>query len=247
MTFLFALVDKTRSSKRAQKWPRLAFLLQSIFFFLLSGSACAQTFEFLPEIDAYYKINSSTRLDFQAKETREAGSPTQAEIGPSLDYFVKPLVGLKNIPIFDPTEAKSRLLELFVGYRYLPSPDKPTVQRMEVGFIANFPLVAKILLSDRNRFDLDWQPGQFYWRYRNRVKLQRTIHIGSYNPAPYVSAEPFYQSQYGKWATTALYAGSLFPAGKHFAFDAYYEHQNITGKHPNQQLNQAGLILNIYL
>ena len=112
--------------------------------------------------------------------------------------------------------------------------------------MANFPFVAKILLSDRNRFDLDWQPSHFYWRYRNRVKFERTIQIGSYNPAPYVSAEFFYQSQYQKWATTALYAGALFPTGKHFAFDAYYEHQNITGKRPNQQLNQLGLILNVY-
>lgn len=117
---------------------------------------------------------------------------------------------------------------------------------MEVGFIANVPLVAKILLSDRNRFDLDWQQGQFNWRYRNRVKLQRAIHIGSYHPAPYVSAEPFCQSQFQKWGTTALYAGSLFPGGRHFAFDACYEHQNITVQHPNQQLNQFGLILNIY-
>lgn len=53
------------------------------------------------------------------------------------------------------------------------------MQRMQVGFVANFPFVAETLLSDRNRFDLDWQSGQLYWRYRNRVKLQRTIHIGS--------------------------------------------------------------------
>lgn len=159
---------------------------------------------------------------------------------------MKPLASLRNIRVFDPTEAKSRLLQLFVGYRYVPSADKPTVQRMEVGFVANFPLVVQFLLSDRNRFDLDWEPGKFYWRYRNRVKLERPIHIGSCNPAPYLSAEPFYQSQYQKWATTALYPGILSPVGKHFAFDVYYEHQNITGKRPNQQLNQFGLILNLY-
>jgi hypothetical protein len=50
-----------------------------------------------------------------------------------------------------------------------------------------------------------------------------------------------------KWATTALYSGCLLPAGKHMQFDPYYEHQNITGKRPNQQLNQFGLVLNLYL
>ena len=204
-------------------------------------------FQFLPETDAYYTMSSTLRLDFQAKETREAGDLMQAEIGPSLDWFVKPLISLEKIPIFDPDRAKSRLLQSFIGYRYLPSPYEPPVERMEVGFISNFPFPAKFLLSDRNRADLDWSNGGFHWRYRNRPKLQRMIPISSYKPAPYVGAEFFYLSQYQKWSTTALYAGALCPIGKRLSLDVNYEHQNLTGKHPNQQLNQLGVILNIYL
>jgi len=106
---------------------------------------------------------------------------------------------------------------------------------------------AQILLSDRNRADLDWSSGGFNWRYRNRPKFQRRVSIGSHKPAPYVSAEFFYLSRYRKWSTTALYAGVLFPVGKRFSLDAHYEHQNLTGKRPNQELNQLGVILNIYL
>ena len=47
---------------------------------------------------------------------------------------------------------------------------------------------------------------------------------------PYASVEPFYQSQYGKWSETAIYAGCIFPIRKHFQLDPYYEHQNQTGK-----------------
>ena len=238
-------IPVTASNAFPSKMGQTAALL--LLLCLLPGKpARAQTSQFLPEVDVYYKIQQNIRLDFQAKQTREAGDPTQAEIGPSLDLFVKPLVRLKNIPIFDPDKTKSRLLQLFVGYRSVPSPDKATIDRMEVGFISNVPLVANILLSDRNRADLDWSKKPFVWRYRNRLKLQRTVAIGSYNPAPYASAEVFFQSQYSKWSTTVLYAGCLFPVGKHFAFDSYYAHQNITGKHPNQQLNQLGLILNMY-
>lgn len=208
--------------------------------------ASGQTFEFLPEVDAYYKIQPNIRFTFQAKETREAGDPTQAEIGPGLDFFVKPLVQLKNISSFDPDEAKSRLLQVSVSYRYLPSPDKPTVERLESTFTSNVPLVYKLLLSDRNRVDLDWSQNPFTWRYRNRVKLQRTFSIRSYHLTPYVSGEAFYLSQYQKWTTTALYAGCLLPLGKHVGLDPYYEHQNVTSKSPNQQLNQFGLILNVY-
>jgi len=61
-----------------------------------------------------------------------------------------------------------------------------------------------------------------------------------------VSGEAFYQSQHQQWSTTALYAGCLFPVHKHFELDPYYEPQSITGKRPNEQLNQFGIVLNFY-
>ena len=70
--------------------------------------------------------------------------------------------------------------------------------------------------------------------------------IHSYHLIPYVAAEPFYESQYDKWSTTSLYAGVLLPVGKHVQFDPYYEHDNNTGKHPNQQVNSIGLVLNLF-
>ena len=225
--------------------PRAAVPL--LFLILLSCKpADAQSFQFVPEIDAYARIQSDIRFNFQAKETREAGDPTQAELGPGFDFFLKPLVRLKRITAFDLDDSKSRPLQLSVGFRYVLSPNRPHMERMILAATPHFPLVANILLTDRNRADLDWQEGQFTWRYRNRVSLERRFAVRSYHPGPYVSAEVFYQSQYEKWSTTALYAGCLLPVGKHFQFDPYYEHQNITGKHPNQQLNQFGLILSLY-
>jgi hypothetical protein len=119
------------------------------------------------------------------------------------------------------------------------------VNRLEPVVTLHFPLVAQILLSDRNRADLDWSNGNFTWRYRNRVTFERRLDIQSYHPAPYVSAEFFYESQYSKWSTTALYAGCLFPIGRHVQLDPYYEHDNNTGKAPNQQINAFGLALNL--
>jgi hypothetical protein len=217
-----------------------------LLFLVLCAPAGAQTFEFLPEVDTYVKLNSSLRFVFQAKETREAGDPTQAEVGPSLEFYLRPLLRLKAVTAFDLDQSKSRPLVLSVGYRYVPSPDKPPIERMELVATSHLPLVAGLLISDRNREDLDWSDNEFHWRYRNRVTLERAVKIGSYHPAPYVSAEFFYLSQYQKWSTTALYAGSLFPVGKHVQFNPYYEHQNNTGQHPNQQLEQFGLILTLH-
>jgi hypothetical protein len=215
-------------------------------FLLPLPSALAQAFNFLPEIDAYYRPHPDLRLTFQAKETREAGAPTQAELGPGLDFFIKPQARLHDLPFVDPHGAESRLLQLSAGYRLVWSPDKPDIQRLQLAFTSNLPLLFKSLISDRSRADLDWSRGQLTWRYRNRLKAQRAIHVRSYKPSPYVSAEVYYQSQYAKWGTTALSAGSLFPMGKRFSLDAYYEHQNITTKRPNEQLTQIGLILNLY-
>jgi len=208
--------------------------------------AQTSTTEFLPEIDANFKLNPNVRFLFQAKETREGGDPTQAEMGPSVEFYLKPLLKLKNVTLFDLDDAKSRPLVLAVGYRVVPSPGKPTINRLEPVLTFHVPITARILVTDRNRADLDWSPGKFVWRYRNRLTAERSFTIRDYHPAPYVSAELFYESQYAKISSTNLYAGCLLPVNKHIEFDPYYEHENNTGKRPNQQVNAIGLILDLF-
>ena len=207
----------------------------------------AQTAQVLPEVDTYFKLSSELRVSFQAKETREAGDPIHAEIGPSLDFYLKPLIRLKKATEFDLDDSKSRPLVFSVGYRYLPQANNaPATNRMEPVVTLNFPLKGRFLLSYRNRADLDWRNGNFTWRYRNRIQIEKTLTLRSYHPSPYASAEFFYQSQFGKWSDTAIYAGCISPIGKRLEVNPYYEHQNNTGKSPNHQLNQLGLMLNLY-
>jgi len=213
----------------------------------LRSQCPAQTDQLVPEVDVYYKVASPLRIWFQAKQTREDGAPTTAEFGPSLDFFVKSPLKLAQITAFDLDDSKSRLLVLSVGYRYLPTPNAAPTNRLLPFFTLNYPVPKiKFLLSDRNRADLDWQGGNFTWRYRNRVQLERTLRLGSYHPSPYASAEFYYSSQYSKWSDTSLFAGCIFPIGQHVQFNPYYEHQNSTGKSPNQQYNQLGLMLNLF-
>jgi hypothetical protein len=208
--------------------------------------ARAQDLQFLPEIDANLKLNPIVRVNLEAKGDREGGDPLQLQIGPSIQLYLKPLVKLKDVTAFDLDDAKSRFLVLDTGYLYITAPGAPAENRMLVAATSNFPLKAGLLISDRNRADLDWQNGSFTWRYRNKVTLERTFEIRSYHFIPYLAAEPYYESQYNKWSTTALYAGCLFPVGKHVQFDVYYEHQNNTGKKPNKQDDEIGLALHLY-
>lgn len=225
----------------------LRSLALSLAFLGISGTvALAQETEALPELDFYLKVNKYVRFRVQAANTREGGDPTQLTIGPDLQLYLKPLVRLKKVTAFDLDEAKARPLVITGGYRYLAMPDSPGTNRMELTATSHFPLKFGILLTDRNRADLDWTNGTFKWRYRNRLQIEKPLNIRSYHPVPYISAEAYYQEQYHKWGTTELYAGSLFPIKKRYEFDLYYEHQNNTGKSPNSQLEGIGLKLNIF-
>lgn len=218
----------------------------AIFVWFICVPVRAQEMQFLPEVDAHLTLNSRFRTYFEAKEDRDGGDPTQAGFGPSLQLYLKPLIKLKKVTAFDLNDAKSRFLVLEAGYRYIVMPDAPTDNRMVVAATVNFPMKADFFVSDRNRADLDWKGGRFGWRYRNKLTIERTFAIHSYHFIPYIAAEPYYLSKYNKLSTTALYAGCLFPVGKHVQFNSYYEHENNTGKRRNQQLQAIGVALNLY-
>src|SRR6185437_15133691 len=188
---------KTPIFLRARWLTLVAFMLLC----LAAGAQSTQEVQFLPEVNAYLKLNPSLRLSAQAKDTREGGDPTQAEIGPSIEYYVKPLSKLKEITRFDLDDAKTRPLVLTAGYRYLSSPTSPSTNRVPIAATSHFPIKAKLLLTDRNRADLDWNSGSFTWRYRNMLTFERTLAIQSYHLIPYASVEFYYESQYRKWST----------------------------------------------
>ena len=129
------------------------FLVAFLLFVLPSVPASAQQdFQFLPEVDAYYKPDSNVRLNFQGKRTRENGElGVQAEAWPSIEFFLKPLVHLRKISLYDLDESKSRLLVLSFGYRYLATPGSSAVNRTILQATPNLPLKGGFLNSDRNR------------------------------------------------------------------------------------------------
>lgn len=217
-----------------------------MFGFLACFPTFAQDHQFLPEVDGYLKLNSYFRTYLQAKDDREGGDPTQFTFGPSLELYLKPLVKLKNATAFDLDDAKSRPLVLETGYRLITQPNTPNENRLIEAATFRFPIWLNILITDRNRADLDWKAGSFTWRYRNRFQLERTFAIHSYHLIPYLAAEPFYESQYKKWSATDLYAGVLLPVGKHLEFNPYYEFENNTAKKPNQQNYYVGLAVYFY-
>lgn len=221
-------------------------LIAALLFSSTGIPALAQSVEFVPETDTYFKLNSTLRAYLQAKDDRDEGASDQFSIGPSLQLYAKPLVKLKGITTFDLDDSKPRALVFETGYRSVTAPNALPINRMETVLTVHFPLAAGFLISDRNRADLDWTSESFTWRYRNKLTLERTVAIYTYHLIPYVAAEPYYVEKYRKWSTSDLYAGCLLPVGKHIQFNMYYEHENNTGKRPNQQTNQIGVALYLF-
>ena len=202
--------------------------------------------ESLPELGAHVGLNLNVRLVFQDKRTLDDSGLISTELGPSIEFYLKPIRILREITLFNLDETKSVPLTMSVGYRALIYPGKPTTSRVEPVVGVHLPFWARILVTDQNRADIDWTVGSFDWRYRNRLTMERRFTIHSYHPGPYASVEFLHTSRYAKWSNTRLYTGCLLPLGRHLDLDPYYEHDNNTGPRPNQQINAAGLILNLY-
>jgi hypothetical protein len=181
-----------RSRRQSIRVAGYVFLFVLLLF---PGSlANAQTLQTLPEIDAYFKLSSRVPMYVQAKETREGGAPTQAEFGPSIQFYLKPWIQLKKPTLFDLNEANKRVLVFAAGYRYLPSPSAPPENRWRLDLTSNFPMKANLLIADRNRADPDWQSGEFMWRYRNRLQIERRFTIRSFHPVRMSAPRRFIKS-----------------------------------------------------
>jgi hypothetical protein len=227
------------------RFSRASFKI-TLLLLVTSSAVNAQNVQFLPETDVYLKLSPSWRTYLQAKNDLDAGGSPELSIGPSVQRYVKPLLKLKDITVFDLDDSKKRALVLEAGYRYITAPGAVAENRLETIATSHFPMKAQFLISDRNRADLDWKNG-FTWRYRNKLTIERTFRVHAYHLIPYVAAEAYYESQYAKWSTTDLYAGCLFPVGQHVQFDPYYRHENNTGKAPNEQQNAIGLAVYFFL
>ncbi|MGC1452384.1 MAG: hypothetical protein WA830_20325, partial [Candidatus Sulfotelmatobacter sp.] len=75
-------------------------------------AAQTQSYQTWPEVDTYLKVNSNFRASFFAANTKENRQGTDAEVGPNIDFFLKPLIKLKRITIFDLDQSKDRPLML---------------------------------------------------------------------------------------------------------------------------------------
>jgi len=208
--------------------------------------ADAQVHELQPEVDAYIQLVPSTRLWIRADRVREEGNPIQTQIGASLQFNLKPLLRLRALEEKRPDLAKERVLTLAAGYRFLSTFGKLDEHRVDLEASPRYPLVWKIVATDRNLFELRFISREFAWRYRNRLTFERPVPAWSYTFFPYLRGEAYYSSLFNKWNETSLSAGAVFPIKKHVEFEPYLQYENQTSTRRNQQFDILGLTLRLF-
>ena len=236
-----------------QKSPGLGLGLL-LFFVIGTQMARAQEpttgNEFWPEIDVYINIKPKVRLYLlgtvsKAIEDGELrnGQGFEAQIGVHVDYI--------------PNEH----LILRTGYRYgtsLGKSDSPYKEhRLLTEQTLRQLLPGGLLLSDRNREDFRFVNGDFSFRYRNRVTLEREFHLFKKRSiTPYVSGEIFYDTRYSIWNRNRLAVGvqtslrrgpvmKMVLPKRQIILDLYYLKQN-DSRAGTQHVNAVGAALSFY-
>jgi hypothetical protein len=187
--------------------------------------------EFWPEIDVYITVKPKVRLylagtvskSVEDGELRNAQG-YESQIGVHVDYIPNKHVILRT------------------GYRYGTSvganSDSFKEHRIVTEQTLRQLLPGDVLLSDRNREDFRFVNGDFSFRYRNRVTLEREVHVlRGRSITPYVSGEIFYDTRYNTWNRNRFAIGfqqslrrgplrkMLLPK-RQVILDLYYMHQN---------------------
>jgi len=211
--------------------------------------ARSQSNQVWPEISTFVKLTNQMRFYFLATTVKENREGTEGEYGPNFDFYLKPVrKNQKRWGMFRLDESKSRFLMVRVGYRYIHpfTGGSPDENRGVLEVTPRYPLGAGVLVSDRNRMDFRSIGGEYSWRYRNRLTVEREFSIGRFRFGPYARGEIYYDSRYDKVSRTELIAGSTFPIAKHFELEGYFAHQQDTATSPNRTVNAVGVVVNLY-
>ena len=206
--------------------------------------------EFWPEIDVYITVKPKVRLylvgtiskSVEDGELRNAQG-YEGQIGVHVDYIPNKHVILRT------------------GYRYgtsVGSNSEPFKEhRLLTEQTLRHLLPGDLLLSDRNREDFRFVNGDFSFRYRNRVTLEREVHLFKGRTiTPYVSGEIFYDTRYNTWNRNRFAVGvqqsllrgplrkMLLPK-RQVTLDLYYMRQN-DSRSDTQHVNAIGAALTFY-
>lgn len=213
-----------------------------------SGQESDSSNEFWPEMDVFIRLSQKSRLYVPYSGTRrqDLGAYADGQVGVYFDYWAFP--ALRKTAHSRTDASLSNLLLARAGYMFsrpLNNSGAATEHMLSYELNARLPLPKSLLMSDRNRLDLRWVNGDFRWRYRNRLKLERTFPVGRFELTPYVHGEVFYDINQGSWTRVRYAAGSEWSITKRFVLEGYFLRQNDWVGVP-KYVNAIGMAVQFY-
>lgn len=238
------------STNAFTKWLCLLCFFAVLVFGTRTGMAQETRNEFWPEIDVYINVKPRIRLyligtiskSVEDGEILNAQS-YEAQVGAHVDYIPNKHVILRT------------------GYRYGTAvgtnDDGFREHRLIVEQTLRKMLPGDFLLSDRNREDFRFVNGDFSFRYRNRVTIERELaFFKGRNITPYVSGELFYDTRYDAWNRNRLTIGvqhtllkgplqEMLLHKRQVVLDVYFMKQN-DSRSQTQHVKALGAALSFY-
>jgi uncharacterized protein DUF2490 len=188
------------------------------------------------------KLNPYLRLMFMTSRSTDGSTYESFQFGPNLDITYKPILR-RRVRTND--SSKEQFVTFRVGYQYLVNVGQPNENRIVLQLTPRLPLPWSLLLSDRNRADLRVIRGNFSWRYRNRLALERTFRIRSVSLTPYAQEEVYYDSRFDAWTQNSYEFGVAFPVRRRFELAPYYNREN-QSRSSTPHANIIGVTVSLY-
>jgi hypothetical protein len=214
------------------------------------GAWAATSDQVWPELRLYLPFNDRVRLLLLAEASLDPRSGFIAgDVGADVEVEVSPLRAM----LFPTIQLSNReRATLAVGYRRLgvfvaDDESEPRENRFLVEATFRLLLPDEILASDRNRFEGRLLDGDWSWRYRNRLQLDRRYDVGSLHVGPTANVEIFYDSRSNDVARVRVEVGGAVEEllGPETVLEVYLLRQYDFRMEPTL-INGLGITVEIY-
>lgn len=237
--------------ERALRWmgAAIALTVTGAIFPVLVAPVLAgemQT-ELVPEINAFVKLSTTTRLFFRADLTRNLSEDTtDGAIGVNLDVTIKPIF---RRDLHEADWERNRYLWFRIGYQLSGNLNGEgwgsTEDRGIIEATGRAPLPLIFWVVNRLRVDLRYMETDFSARFRERLGIERQVVAFGVITVPYAEAEVSYDTRYDAWNQQRYQAGAEIGLNEHWRIEPYYARQENQRASP-AHLNVVGFIVKSY-
>ena len=144
---------------------------------------------------------------------------------------------------------KQHVLVISLGYEFRSGGENEMSSKTHTAMAdgtLRYAFPKKILMSDRNRFELRWVDGDPGFRYRNRLRFERPFRMLKRQITPYGGAEAYWDSHFHSWNKFRYSAGVEVPVIRRTHLDLFYTRERcVTCPDPHTDI--LGINLKVFL